>query len=99
MPPVGKFEIWCFAKCAGHQGLETYRNNENPHLTTDAMRAMTSAPPCISSYWRLGDGSTYSYANNGTFTGAFRVYDRYHDAKARAKVQADIEAEFQQAAA
>ena len=99
VPPVGKFEIWCFAKCAGHQGLETYRNNENPHLTTDAMRAMTSAPPCISSYWRLGDGSTYSYANNGTFTGAFRVYDRYHDAKARAKVQADIEAEFQQAAA
>ena len=64
-----------------------------------AMRAMTSAPPCSSSYWRLGDGSTYTYANNGTFTGAFRVYDRYHDAKARAKVQADIEAEFQQAAA
>ena len=78
------FEVWCITKLKGVDTPEIYLNNQllstsnavswSNNITTWAKRA--------SGYWQLGDGATIIARDNGlgqgTYIGAFQVYNKYH---------------------
>jgi hypothetical protein len=86
------FEVWCITKLKGVDTPEIYLNNQllstsnivswNNNITTWAKRA--------SGYWQLGDGATMLARDNGlgqgTYIGAFQVYNKYHSYESRRAV-------------
>jgi hypothetical protein len=98
-------EFWIVTKRPGFQGAEVYTDTGTNNSSvigseTDAynLRTAKSSPPCISSYWRLGDGAPWTSfggsSTRGTEIGGFVVYPKYHDAGMRTMVRAQLVSEF-----